>query len=138
MDIKLINYEEQHLKFLEYWKNSGQLLDFKEDVDKSRLYMIKNEGKISGCFWLEELPSSKTEALLGIFLGDVDYSSAGFGQYTVKLVLHKIFNEFNYARISVHVPNKNKKAVNFFKKCGFRTTNQEIMTVSRSKYKRKI
>ena len=138
MDIKLIKCEEQHLKFLEYWKNSGQLLNFNENVNNSRLYMIKNEGKIVGCFWLEELPSCKTEALLGIFLGDADYSGTGFGPHAVKLVLHKVFNESKYARISVHVPDKNKKAVNFFKKCGFKTAKEELMTVARSKYKKKI
>jgi len=149
MDIKLINYEDEHQRYIEYWEKQGEMFKFPGNTRLSKLYMIKFEGKIVGCTWLTELDLSKPEAILGVYLGERNYSEKGLGQYVVKLVLNKAFNEFSYSKLSLHVQEKNKKAVNCYKKCGFKKVKDyplnssgdsgDIiyeMSLSRSKFKR--
>ena len=80
------------------------------------------EDKLIGTVGLENINHTHRVASLGIFIGDKDYLSKGYGTEAIRLLLDYGFNYINLHRIQLHVMSFNERALKCYKKCGFKET----------------
>ena len=130
---------EDYLKYAE-WMNSYEIS--KGVGNFSRLVSIESEKA-----WLEKATSEKYNfaiinkendtflgnislmhvhdvnrtAELGIFIGDENYHSLGYGSEAIMLLLDYGFNYVNLNNIMLRVFAFNKRAIKAYEKCGFKT-----------------
>ena len=76
--------------------------------------------KMVGTLSLEEIDYTNRTAVLGIFIGDSDYRSNGYGTEAIRLLLDFAFNYMNLNLIKLSVLACNERAIKCYKKCGFK------------------
>lgn len=76
--------------------------------------------KLIGTVGLENINWINRTAILGIFIGDKDYLSKGFGTEAIRLILDYGFNYMNLHSIKLDLISCNERALKCYKKCGFR------------------
>lgn len=134
--------EEEIQKFTE-WMNdfevtdytgrSGQIVtligekEYLEDSareSKNRNFNIieLNENKLIGTLGLEHINWIERSAVLGIFIGDKDFRSNGYGTEAINLLLEYGFKYLNLHSIRLSLLSINKRAHKCYKKCGFKDT----------------
>lgn len=59
-------------------------------------------------------------AELGIFIGDENYLSRGYGSEAIMILLDYAFNHLNLFNIMLKVYDFNKRAIKAYEKCGFK------------------
>lgn len=79
-----------------------------------------DDDKIIGTVSLERIKHVYRTATLGIFIGDKDYRSKGYGTEAIKLILEYGFKYLNLNNIKLDVMAFNEKAIACYKKCGFK------------------
>ena len=79
-----------------------------------------NNDKMIGTLSLEEVNYNNRTAVLGIFIGDENYRSNGYGTEAIKLLLDYAFNYVNLNSIKLDVLECNERAIKCYKKCGFK------------------
>lgn len=82
------------------------------------------EDKMIGTISLENVDSVHRCATLGIFIGDKDYHEKGIGTEAINLLVEFGFNYLNLHCINLQAFNFNKRALNCYKKCGFKETGR--------------
>ena len=80
---------------------------------------LKND-KMVGTLSLENVNHANRTAVLGIFIGEPDYRSNGYGTEAIKLLLDFGFNYMNLNAINLSVLSCNERAIKCYKKCGFK------------------
>lgn len=86
--------------------------------------------KMVGTLSLENISYNNRTAVLGIFIGDPDYRSNGYGTEAIKLLLDFAFNYMNLNSIKLDVLSCNERAIKCYIKCGFK----EVGRWRKSKY----
>lgn len=76
--------------------------------------------KMIGTVSLESINNINRTATLGIFIGDKDYRSKGYGTEAIKLILDYGFNYLNLNNIKLDLMSFNERALKCYKKCGFK------------------
>ena len=76
--------------------------------------------KLIGTVSLERIKHVYRTATLGIFIGDKDYRSKGYGTEAIKLILEYGFKYLNLNNIDLSVMSFNERAIACYKKCGFK------------------
>ena len=76
--------------------------------------------KLIGNISLMHVNDINRTAELGIFIGDEDYLSKGYGSEAIKLLLDYAFNYVNLNNIMLKVFELNKRAMKAYEKCGFK------------------
>ena len=79
-----------------------------------------NEDKLIGTVGLENFDYINRTATLGIFIGDKEYRSQGYGTEAIKLILEFGFKYKNLNSISLDLISFNERALKCYKKCGFK------------------
>lgn len=79
-----------------------------------------DEDKLIGTVGLESINRTDRKATLGIFIGDKDYRSKGYGSEAIKLVLEYGFKYMNLHNIKLDLIEFNERALKCYKKCGFK------------------
>lgn len=113
----------------DYIGRSGQLISL--DGEKKYLESTANEealfdivtiddDKLIGTVGLERISHVHRKATLGIFIGDKDYLSKGYGTEAIRLLLDYGFNYMNLNNIKLDVLETNERAKKCYKKCGFK------------------
>ena len=69
---------------------------------------------------MEKFDSINRNAVLGIFIGDKEYRSKGYGKEAIELILDFGFNYLNLHEIKLDVMAFNERAQKCYKKCGFK------------------
>lgn len=113
----------------DYLGRSGQLTTLESEKE----YLEKNNSptatfaivtldtdKLIGTVSLEDINSINRTATLGIFIGDKDYRSKGYGTEAIKLILEYGFKYMNLNNIKLDLMSFNERALNCYKKCGFK------------------
>lgn len=105
---------ENERKFLEEKTN--------KETDEEILFAIveKDTDKLIGNVGLHKINHMKRTATLGIFIGDKNYRSKGYGTETIRLVLDFGFNYLNLNNIKLDLMEFNERALSCYKKCGFK------------------
>lgn len=88
-----------------------------------------DEGKYIGGCGINHLDWKNSVATVGIFIGDKDYLSKGYGTDAMYTLVGFIFNQMNINKVKLNVYSFNERAIKSYKKCGFKiegTLRQEI------------
>lgn len=134
--------EEEIEKFTE-WMNDFQVTDYigrtsqittyanekeyLESVEKNtekRTFNIINleDDKLVGTVTLEHINWIERSAVLGIFIGDKDFRSNGYGTEAIRLLLEYGFKYLNLHSIRLDLLSINERAHKCYLKCGFKDT----------------
>lgn len=127
-----INNEET-LRYLDYGRFPTTLEQLREYIaDKkgssSTLFLAivsKASGKHIGNVKLEPINWVNRSAGFSIFIGNEKYRSKGIGKEVVRLMIDCAFYRLNLRRISLGVINGNVRALNLYKKMGFKVEGVE-------------
>lgn len=79
-----------------------------------------NSDKMIGTVGLENIDEINRTATLGIFIGDKDYRSKGYGTEAIRLLLEYGFKYMNLNNIKLDLMEFNERALKCYKKCGFK------------------
>lgn len=113
----------------DYIGRSGQLITVegeKEYLEKENnpeaifVIVTLDEDKMIGTVSLEHVDKINRTAELGIFIGDKDYRSKGYGTEAIKLLLEYGFKYKNLKSIYLRLMEFNTRALKCYKKCGFK------------------
>lgn len=101
----------------EYLENSAK------DVNKKNFNIVESaNNKLIGTVGLEGINWIERSAVLGIFIGDTDYLSNGYGSEAIKLLLEYGFKYLNLHSIRLDLLSINERAHKCYLKCGFKDT----------------
>lgn len=78
------------------------------------------DNKMLGSISLERINHINRSATLGIFIGDKDFRSKGYGKEAIKLTLEYGFKYLNLKNIKLDLMEFNERALKCYKKCGFK------------------
>lgn len=96
---------------------------------------IKHDRLLGNCSLMDvDLINRKAE--LGIFIGNKQYWNRGFGREAIMLLLDYGFNILNLNNIMLKVFSFNQRAINCYKKCGFKEIGRrrEAKIIGNKKY----
>ena len=99
--------EKQYLENMEKGKNTFAIIDIETD-------------KMIGTVGLHEVDHINRTATLGIFIGNRDYWSKGYGTEAIRLILDFAFNYLNLNNIELALMEFNQRALKCYQKCGFK------------------
>lgn len=83
-----------------------------------------NDNKLVGTVGLENFNWIDRSAILGIFIGDKDYRSNGYGTEAIQLLLEYGFKYLNLHSIKLDLLSVNERAHKCYLKCGFKDTGR--------------
>ena len=113
----------------DYTGRSGQLVTFeseKEFLEKNNspeatfVIVTLDNDEMIGTVSLERINHIHRTGTLGIFIGNKDYWSNGYGTEAIRLILDYGFNYLNLHNIKLDLMSFNERALNCYKKCGFK------------------
>ena len=82
--------------------------------------VTNNNDKMIGTVSLERINNINRTATLGIFIGDKEYRSKGYGTEAIRLILDYGFNYLNLNNIKLELMSFNERALKCYTKCGFK------------------
>lgn len=80
-----------------------------------------SEGKHIGNTGLHQIKKEDRNAVLGVFIGNKNYWNKGYGKDVITTLLNYGFNKLKLHRVDLSVYDYNKRAINLYKKLGFKT-----------------
>ena len=100
----------------------GEKKYFVENNEKNYNFFIVtlDNDKLIGTVGLENYDAINRTATLGIFIGDKEYRSQGYGTEAIKLILDYGFNYLNLNNINLFLISSNDRALICYQKCGFK------------------
>lgn len=90
------------------------------DMEPAFAIVTLEDDKLIGSISLENINTSNRTAVLGIFIGDENYRSNGYGTEAIRLLLDFAFNYMNLNSIKLDLVSCNERALKCYKKCGFK------------------
>ncbi|MTI70824.1 MAG: GNAT family N-acetyltransferase [Firmicutes bacterium] len=95
-----------------------------------------NKDELIGNCGLMHVDMKHGTAELGVFIGNKNYWSKGYGRESINLLLDYGFNLLNLNNIFLKVHSFNKRAVSCYKKCGFKEIGKrrQAYVVGNKKY----
>ena len=99
--------EKEYLEKEQNNKNVFAIIDLQTD-------------KIIGSIGLHEINNINRTATLGIFIGNKEYWSKGYGSEAIQLILDFGFNYLNLNNIDLALMEFNQRALKCYEKCGFK------------------
>ena len=112
-----------------YTGRSGTLISLEEEkkyleknttAEASFAIVTRDNDKMIGTVSLENINHINRCAILGIFIGDKEYRSKGYGTEAIKLILEYGFKYLNLKNIKLDLISFNERALKCYKKCGFK------------------
>ena len=117
----------------DYTGRSGQILSLQgeknylegnSNPEATFSIITLDDDKLIGTVGLERIDHLHRTATLGIFIGDKDYLSKGYGTEAIRLLLDYGFNYMNLHSVKLHLLSFNERALKCYKKCGFKETGR--------------
>lgn len=90
-----------------------------KDTYSFAIETLEEHKYIGGC-GVNSVDWKNSIVVVGIFIGDKDYWSKGYGTDAMQILIKFIFNEMNINKIKLQVFSFNERAINSYKKCGFK------------------
>lgn len=100
----------------------GEKKYLEETIKEESVFAIVDikEHKLIGNIGLHQLDHVNRTATLGIFIGDKEYRSQGYGTEAIRLILDYGFNYLNLKNIKLDLMEFNQRALKCYQKCGFK------------------
>ena len=119
----LNNYEIA--KYIEYYTKILSIDGEREFLSKnnntySLAIVDKQTDELIGSIGFQHMNVFDRTAELGIFIGDENHLSKGYGSEAIKLFLDYGFNHLNLNNIILKAYSFNKRALRAYEKCGFK------------------
>jgi len=106
----LYTYEEE----LKWFEN----ITANKDTYSFAIETLAESKYIGGC-GINKVDWKNSVATVGIFIGDKDYWSKGYGTDAMRVLVSFIFNEMNINKVKLNVYSFNPRAIKSYEKCGF-------------------
>lgn len=90
-----------------------------KDTYSFAIETIKEKKYIGGC-GINHIDWKNSNVTIGIFIGDKEYWSKGYGTDTMNILIKFIFEQMNINKIKLNVYSFNKRAIKCYEKCGFK------------------
>ena len=128
-DVEQFTYWLNDFETTDYLGRSGMLttlegekkyLEENSTPDATFVIVTIDENKMIGTVSLEKIDWINRNATLGIFIGDKDYRSKGYGTEAIKLILEYGFKYMNLHNIKLDLMEFNERALKCYQKCGFK------------------
>lgn len=139
--IKLREYKKEDLIFAQQYVNDPEIkgllhpgipflytfedeqkwydtLSATNDTYSFAIETIEDKKYIGGC-GINSVDWKNSFVEVGIFIGDNNYWSKGYGTDAMKTLIEFIFNQMNINKIKLKVFSFNERAIKSYKKCGF-------------------
>lgn len=107
----LYTYEDE-----EKWFQSQSAMN---DLYNFAIETLEEKKYIGGC-GINKLDWKNSVATIGIFIGNEDYWSKGYGSDALNILIKFIFEQMNIHKIKLGVYSYNKRAIKCYEKCGFK------------------
>ena len=117
----------------DYTGRSGQIMSLQGEInylegnlnpEATFSIITLDEDKLIGTVGLERIEHVHRTATMGIFIGDKEYLSKGYGTEAIRLLIDYGFNYLNLHSIKLTVFAFNERAIRCYKKCGFKETGR--------------
>ncbi|MBR2840683.1 MAG: GNAT family N-acetyltransferase [Bacilli bacterium] len=82
--------------------------------------VLKENDELIGNIALKHVDGINGTATLGVFIGEKENRNKGYGKESIKLLLNYGFNSLNLKNVMLKVYSFNKRAINTYKKIGFK------------------
>lgn len=122
-DFQVTDYIGRTSQIITY-ANEKEYLESEEKNIEKRTFNIVNleDNKLLGTVGLEHINWVERSAVLGIFIGDKDFRSHGYGAEAIQLLLEYGFKYLNLHSIRLDLLSINERAHKCYLKCGFKDT----------------
>lgn len=118
-DFEIAKYIAQYSKVLTIEKEE-EWISKNKDNEYTFGIILKDCDKLIGNISLVNIKDIDKTAELGIFIGDKDYLSKGYGSEAIMLLLDYGFNYLNLNNIMLRALAFNERAIKAYQKCGFK------------------
>lgn len=122
-DFQVTDYTGRTSQITTYASEKEYLENAEKDTEKRTFNIVNLEDdKLFGTVGLEHINWVERSAVLGIFIGDDDFRSNGYGTEAIKLLLEYGFKYLNLHSIRLDLLSVNERAHKCYLKCGFKDT----------------
>lgn len=90
------------------------------ETEPSFAIVTLEKDEMIGTISLENINMTNRTGILGLFIGEENYRSDGYGTEAIKLLLDYAFNYLNLNSIKLDLISCNERALKCYKKCGFK------------------
>ncbi len=100
----------------------GEWLDSKTAYSQTEIQLaicLKEGDRHIGNINLTNVDWIARHGYLGIFIGETQYQSKGYGQQALRLMLRHAFRDLGLHRVYLMVFDDNPRAIRVYEKCGF-------------------
>ena len=123
--LRWMNDREVAIFFGQYYRTVASKEDLKwlyePGVDTQRYSIVLNEDDtLIGAISLQNIDHLNRNAFLGIFIGDREQRSRGYGTEAIRLLLRYGFSTLNLHNIMLSVNANNTAGISCFRKAGFK------------------
>lgn len=100
----------------------GERKHLEENSNPEATFVIVTleDDKMIGTVSLEHIDWINRTATLGIFIGDKEFRSKGYGTESIRLILEYGFKYMNLYNIKLDLMEFNERALKCYEKCGFK------------------
>lgn len=128
-DVEIFTQWMNDFQVTDYTGRSGEIVTLEgereylqEHINDEASFVIVTleDNKMIGTVALEKINHLKRTATLGIFIGDDEYRSKGYGAEAIGLILDYGFNYLNLNNIELALMEFNERAYKCYKKVGFK------------------
>ena len=116
----IAKYLNQNVKIITVEGEKEYLAKSDKDSYNFAIVDLKTD-ELIGSIGLMHIDNVHRTAELGIFIGDEDHLSRGYGSDAIKLLLDFGFNQLNLNNIMLKAISFNQRALRAYEKCGFKT-----------------
>lgn len=129
-DFQVTDYTGRTSQIMTYAMEKDYLENSEKNTEKRTFNIINLEDdKLIGVLGLENINWVARNAVLGIFIGDKDFRSNGYGTEAIQLILEYGFKYLNLHNIRLDLLAINERAHKCYLKCGFKDTGCSRETI---------
>lgn len=122
-DFQVTDYTGRTSQITTYASEKEYLENAEKDTEKKSFNIVNlGNDKLVGTVGLEHINWVERSAVLGIFIGDDDFRSNGYGTESIRLLLEYGFKYLNLHSIRLDLLSVNERAHKCYLKCGFKDT----------------
>jgi len=152
-DIYLIPFQTEHIPLFHTWRNDFEIMELSSPVLNSYsleeteffvkkamleardgehfIIMHSRDDKAIGYISLINIDYDNFSADCMIEIGEKEYWGKGLGAHAMELLMDYVFGQLNFNRLALQVFDFNTRAINMYKKLGFKEEGRREKAIFR-------